>query len=172
MIRPCEYSILLSDEMGDTDDRVERIYLQRLHQERFVPAVARRGSSVVGFDGASLAYLAGRVAQDVTDDPTRITKEYLREQMMNAVTGDEDSGSLYRYIPPPGVKENPFERLKMPGVVCAGLFSDSPDGSSCVLAVWYQDEFALPIDERVVDQLRGIDWSRYCYDDYYYPTGD
>ena len=163
------YSIRLSNEMREPD---ERIYLQRLHQERFIPAVARRGSSVIGRDAASLDYLAGRVAQDVIGAPERITREYLRERVRKAITGDEDPTSPYLYIPPPGAKENPFGQLKMPGVVCAGLFSDSPDGSSCVLAVWYQDEFALPIDERVVDQLRGIDWSRFCYDDYCYPTGD
>jgi len=115
---------------------------------------------------------------DVTGDSERITREYLRERMRKAMTGDEDSSSPYFYIPPLGVKDHPemtntgLERLKLPEVVCAGIFSSGPGGPSCVLAVWYQDEFALPIDKRVINQLGRMDWERYCYEDYSGCGGD
>jgi hypothetical protein len=156
----------------------ESIYLERFHQERVMHAISRRGFMAFSASRTTLEYLAGLIAMDVTGDSERITREYLRERMRKAMTGDEDSNSPYFYIPPLGVKDHPemtntgLERLKLPEVVCAGIFSSGPGGPSCVLAVWYQDEFALPIDERVIIQLSRMDWDRYCYEDYSGGGGD
>lgn len=142
MARFGEYGIRLAD--GDD------IYLQRLHQERVMHAISMRG------------YMAF--------SPTRRPLEHLAEQIAKDVREARRANSPYFYIPPLGVKEHPeltetgFERLKMPQVVCAGVFSRG--APSHVLAVWYQDEFALPIDERVIIKLSRMDWGRYCYDGY------
>ena len=150
----------------------ESIYLERFHQEKVIHAVTRRGGLAFSPSRVALDYLAGRVAMDVPGDSERITREYLYERSNKAMIGEEDCNSPYFYIPPLGVKDHPemtntgFERLEMPEVVCAGIFSSIPCGHSCVLAVWYQDEFALPIDKRVIIQLSRMDWERYCYNDY------
>jgi hypothetical protein len=39
----------------------------------------------------------------------------------------------------------------------------SQDGSSLVI-IWFQNDFALPIDPAVVEQIKAIDWDSAAYD--------
>lgn len=61
----------------------------------------------------------------------------------------------------------------LPLVTCAGVFKslspahpqpERPCGWSLLTVVWYQDEFALPIDEEVIADLRRLDWGRLAVD--------
>jgi hypothetical protein len=79
--------------------------------------------------------------------------------------GDMDGLEL-RY-PVPGVAE------WLPWVTCAGVFKslsltrprpEGPWGWSLLAVVWYQDEFAPPIDEVIVADLRRLDWERLAID--------
>jgi hypothetical protein len=168
MEHPDIYRIRLASE-----EEEEYLYLKRLHQERFICALERKTACFTPTP-RMLEFMAGRVAKDLTGNPTLITDEYLRGILEPGVTGTGEATSPYFYIPPLEVRLKPnigwSERvtlkLKLPEVVCAGIFSDRHCGRTVVLAVWYQDEFALPIDESVIEQLRGIDFDRYCYDDY------
>jgi hypothetical protein len=67
-----------------------------------------------------------------------------------------------------------FGRLaQLPAIVCAATFDSfqpaqdaQADGSSLTV-VWFQDDFALPIDKAVLDQLQAIDWVSHAHDGYY-----
>lgn len=170
---PVRYRISLADEEAG-----DYLYLRRLHQENFMDFLSRHTACFYPTpDG--LEFMACMAAQDLTGNTKLITEEYLGtiKSRMLCMPGAEDATCPYLYIPhipPLGDNENPeltddrIKRLWMPGVVCAGIFTLG-HGRDVVLAVWYQDEFALPIDERVVEQLRLIDrdrFDRYCYDDY------
>jgi hypothetical protein len=58
----------------------------------------------------------------------------------------------------------------LPMVTCIGVFRDvvpARDKSmdqSYLTVVWYQDEFALPITDAVLDQLRALDWETLATD--------
>lgn len=65
-------------------------------------------------------------------------------------------------------KESNYERL--PDVACMGVFDsvglnrkESEPYSSMVI-VWFQDKFALPIDEGVLSQIRRQDWDERAKD--------
>jgi len=58
----------------------------------------------------------------------------------------------------------------IPMVTCIGVFWDtapardtSKDGSMLTV-VWFQDNYALPIDEAVLQQLQSIEWERLAVD--------
>ena len=59
---------------------------------------------------------------------------------------------------------------RLPEVVCvAGFESDAlaKPGSepySSLIVVWFQDEFGLPTDAHILNQLRAIDWERRAID--------
>lgn len=58
----------------------------------------------------------------------------------------------------------------LPMVTCVGVLQDSkpvrdPSKALSVLTVvWYQDEFALPINAAVFELLRSVDWKRLAMD--------
>lgn len=60
----------------------------------------------------------------------------------------------------------------LPMVTCVGRFEhtqpardrDHSKYSSMLIVVWYQDEFCMPIDTGVMEQLRAVDWERVAYD--------
>lgn len=58
----------------------------------------------------------------------------------------------------------------LPATTCIAMFDsnalqrdDSEPYSSLVIA-WFQDEFALPIDDTVLHEIRQIDWERFATD--------
>lgn len=58
----------------------------------------------------------------------------------------------------------------LPEVTCVGVLRCSfpardPDKDGSMLTVvWFQDEYALPIDESVLSQLQTIDWEEVATD--------
>ena len=71
-----------------------------------------------------------------------------------------------------GRMNDPLEEL--PTHCCYGQFSSKPvrnesaDGSSLVL-LWFQDEWAMPIDSAVIEQIKQIDWEALAKN-WHYPT--
>jgi hypothetical protein len=60
----------------------------------------------------------------------------------------------------------------LPAVTCIGRFTsldparDQARDYSGLVIIWFQREFALPIDAAVVDQIRSLDWERHAADLY------
>lgn len=57
----------------------------------------------------------------------------------------------------------------LPKVTCIGRFESAPtdpkwgDGSGLVV-IWFQENFALPIDSEVLLKMSNLDWARYAGD--------
>jgi uncharacterized protein (TIGR02996 family) len=58
----------------------------------------------------------------------------------------------------------------LPWIVCAGRFRSSSPAqdpnrkSSKLTVIWFQDEFAFPIDPAIREQIRAIDWEKHATD--------
>jgi hypothetical protein len=58
----------------------------------------------------------------------------------------------------------------LPMVTCVGRFQDTRPARdqskhlSVLAVVWFQDEFAMPIDAGVLEQLRAVDWEQAAED--------
>lgn len=71
-------------------------------------------------------------------------------------------------------KKYPFGTpAALPGVTCEALFTslfparDKTKDHSWLIVVWFQDDFALPIDEDVAKQIVAIDWENTANDEDY-----
>jgi len=59
---------------------------------------------------------------------------------------------------------------KLPAIVCVGKFKsyqpvrDPNESYSIAVIVWFQAEFAMPIDPAVLDQIRGLNWKTVAID--------
>jgi uncharacterized protein (TIGR02996 family) len=64
----------------------------------------------------------------------------------------------------------PEPRGLLPRIACVGRFEsfdaakDKARDASELTIVWFQDEFALPIDPGVREHVRAIDWERHAHD--------
>jgi hypothetical protein len=64
----------------------------------------------------------------------------------------------------------PFgEPARLPAIVCGARLESAParDASmhlSGLCVVWFQPDFAFPIDPEALEHLRGIDWERHAID--------
>jgi hypothetical protein len=65
-------------------------------------------------------------------------------------------------------EERPYpfgEPSSLPGVLCVGEFASRQHdrsgmwGISCLTIVWFQDEWALPIDPSALEAIQKIDWN-------------
>jgi hypothetical protein len=60
--------------------------------------------------------------------------------------------------------------VALPGIACVGRFHsveparDLAKDCSQLVVIWFQEEFAFPIDPLVTEQLQGIDWERLACD--------
>jgi uncharacterized protein (TIGR02996 family) len=61
----------------------------------------------------------------------------------------------------------------IPGIACIGQFDsfkpardESHDGS-CLTIIWFQDDYAFPIDPGVYEHIRAIDWEKHAHDFYW-----
>ena len=57
----------------------------------------------------------------------------------------------------------------IPSIACIGQFDSSPARdqdrhASSLTVVWFQDEFAFPIDPAIREQIRAIDWEKHATD--------
>ena len=80
------------------------------------------------------------------------------------------------YLVPPAEKPIPYhlgkypfgEPAALPHIVCIAschsLFSsqDSPLYASHLTVVWFQDDYAFPIDPLVLEHLQALDWKRHA----------
>jgi hypothetical protein len=108
-----------------------------------------------------------------------------RNQMIIDHAVEEESkkqhGQAPYLIPPtqtpiilPGSARYPFgEPMKLPGVLCVARFKSrlpahNPGDPilyySQLSVIWFQEDFALPIDGAVMEALREIDWENLAYD--------
>ncbi len=62
------------------------------------------------------------------------------------------------------VRHHYKDAIRMPYIVCFGQFDssvlkgDNVNDGSWLTIVWYQDDFAMPIDESVIEHIKIIDW--------------
>ena len=77
-----------------------------------------------------------------------------------------------RTFPPP-TSRSLGEPVSLPEILCIGHWRSltparRPDhDSSWLVVLWFQDEFAFPIDPQVLEHLTGIDWNRLAVDGEY-----
>ncbi len=64
-----------------------------------------------------------------------------------------------------------WEPLSLPPIACTARFfshatprHDDPDWRSVLTIVWFQDDYAFPIDDEVARQIRAVDWDRFATD--------
>lgn len=72
------------------------------------------------------------------------------------------------FIAPPSrsqvVPGPPMDEERLPGVTCLAVFDSDelnkadPEPFSSLMVLWFQDDFAMPIDSRVLFQLELVDW--------------
>ncbi len=61
----------------------------------------------------------------------------------------------------------------LPSIFCEACFEfgkpaqDKNKDHSWLIIVWFQKEFALPIDEDVMSQIKALDWNNVAHDDDY-----
>jgi uncharacterized protein (TIGR02996 family) len=65
------------------------------------------------------------------------------------------------YLQTPGdmgsIKQFGREPEWLPAVTCIGVFGDT---YSALAVVWFQEEYALPIEKGILTQIRALDWAR------------
>lgn len=58
----------------------------------------------------------------------------------------------------------------LPLICCIGYFEsikaarDPKMDGSCLTIVWYQDDYALPINDKILQTLKQLDWDRLAFD--------
>ncbi len=72
--------------------------------------------------------------------------------------------------PIPWDRPYPFgEPATLPATCCVARFraaGERPDRYSSLVLVWFQDEFALPVDPTILERIRALDWEcQATYDD-------
>jgi hypothetical protein len=95
----------------------------------------------------------------------QIIQRILQEEGGHLISPEEEKLTY------PGNRPYPFGHpARIPSVACVGCFRSyqpartaSGDFSQLVV-VWFQDNFALPIDPKVWLQLLAIDWDRHAAD--------
>ncbi len=66
-----------------------------------------------------------------------------------------------------------YEPARIPPIACIALFDalaiarDPNADSSALRIVWFQDDFALPIDPTTIAQIQQIDWKIHAEDGYW-----
>jgi hypothetical protein len=103
------------------------------------------------------------------------TKQMNRHEIEGILAGLRRSGSEPYLIAPqerPITLSRPYpfgEPAALPGISCvARLRSDSParggGDHSYLTVVWFQDDYAFPIDKTVLDQIVCLDWEKLAFD--------
>src|SRR3954471_3113148 len=148
----------------------------------WLTAVRRRGRSVgvrvrngrdVSVDSIRQWYTYGGLLEGLPTDRMnrRLIDGLLREER-------ERGGEPYLVPPPvrplPQWADRPYPfgiPEALPAVACVARLSSSPardqtmDGSGLTV-IWFQEDFAFPIDPAVLAQLRDLDWGERAIDTY------
>ena len=107
---------------------------------------------------------------------TKLNQSLIAKALKEAIWNNRE-GAPYLVEP----KETPTEEdasphslfgspARLPGVRCVGRFESFswPKGAileeSWILIVWFQDEFALPIDGEVLEKIKAMDWDKVAND--------
>jgi hypothetical protein len=97
------------------------------------------------------------------------TREMNRHTIESILAEERQSGEQPHLIEPvqtpielPGGRRYPLgEPARLPGVACvASLVSTHGEGYAQVTVVWFQEEYAFPIDKAVMDQIVSLDWGK------------
>ena len=86
-------------------------------------------------------------------------RPFLIEPVEREVQLPEATRRMYHYQP-----------MELPAVACLAVFwsyppaRDRDEDYSYLKVVWFQGEFALPVDPQAEEQLRAMDWNRLATD--------
>lgn len=93
---------------------------------------------------------------------------HIKNDMESAL--EQMNAEVTYLVPPPSIDMELDERVKsmdhdgirIPYITCYGLFNSSiiPGFGSSLTIVWYQDGFATPIEESVLEHIKTIDWDK------------
>jgi hypothetical protein len=95
------------------------------------------------------------------------TREMNRRTVEAAVEGARVGGRAVYLVPPqetpiPGHDGYPFgEPASLPSTMCIARFAsaETTTTGSMLTIIWFQHDFALPIDAAVLAHIRGVDWA-------------
>jgi uncharacterized protein (TIGR02996 family) len=104
-----------------------------------------------------------------------INQQILRHAQTEAARGAISANS---YLIPPVIRNRlqkgwdiaPRQYQFLPATACVGRFTSTPRSNdsnyhaSELVIIWFQDEFAFPIDPAVREQIRAIDWEKHATD--------
>jgi len=99
-----------------------------------------------------------------------LNDRYVKDAMESAL--EKMNAEVVYLVPPPLLEMEINERarkyrkdaIRIPSITCYGQFEssvikgDEDNHASWLTIVWYQDDFALPIDESVLEHIKTIDW--------------
>ena len=129
-----------------------KIFLEQLFQYRTYAGV------LTGFPNAEInRSFIQRAIQYATQKIWIPTEPYLLEPEVRAIPLPAEIRAQLWYEP-----------QKLPDVVCLAQFhspqptSGSDEAYSFLTVVWFQDQFALPIDASIKERLASIDWDTYA----------
>ena len=95
------------------------------------------------------------------------TKGMNRQIIEDLLAAERQSGAEPHLIVPvetPITSHRPYppgEPASLPGVFCvARLQADHGERYSSLAVVWFQHDFAFPIDKTVLDQIACLDWAK------------
>ncbi len=125
------------------------IFLEKLHQEQTYAGMLE-GTPRKALNDRTIARWQKQILEHEGDRGVLI--EPVRRTIPSGLAGNEMFG--------------PAEVL--PDIVCVGLFHSSPvrnepEHFSLLSILWFQDDFALPIEPSVVEQIRKLDWENLAY---------
>ncbi|AWM40610.1 hypothetical protein GobsT_08630 [Gemmata obscuriglobus] len=104
------------------------------------------------------------------------TTQMNREHVQRIVAEEQLRRGEVPYLVQP--RESPIEQVAphrapcglLPAIVCVGEFDSfeptrdkNQDGSQLTI-IWFQDDYAFPIDPAAREQIRAIDWDTYAHD--------
>ena len=99
-----------------------------------------------------------------------MNNRYIKNDMKSAL---EKMNAEVTYLVPPSLIEMEInerarreykDAIRIPYITCYGQFEssvitgDDRNDASWLTIVWYQDDFALPLDESVLEHIKTIDW--------------
>jgi len=112
--------------------------------------------------------------------PTARMNQMIIDHAVQEERNKQHGQALY-LIPPtqtpitfPGSTRYPFgEPIRIPGILCVARYNSRHpvhDHSDPILyysqlsVIWFQEDFAFPIDGAVLEELRQLDWEKLAYD--------
>ena len=172
----------LDDQLSQARGRLEQLQTQL--DPAWLTAVRRRGRSVgvirvhndrdVSVDSIRQWSTYGGLLEGLPTDRMN------RERIERLLRDERAAGSREPYLVPPPVRPirhrddrpYPFGNPEaLPSVTCVARLSSSPvrdqlmDASELTV-IWFQENFAFPIDPAVLAQLRDLNWAERAIDTY------